>query len=238
MERETIIYFYMQSASTKVAMAAKEHWWQPVRLPTKVCTEGEEEFRVVACPIPQYYYRKKKWKPEVLCACMKQVENEMEGMTDTFISYTVAKLLPENLKRLWGPRIKTIRMLLADRIAKITMLKGCFPEQMLVYLGSAQDADWQMELTWEIALPYLSRINRCIVWYEEIPGVDMSEELEPFLEDYYYEYGLVVQLEKYGTQDKQNRKSSAELCLDYRKDNLHREVLKYLDTLVKNGYYY
>ena len=96
-------------------------------------------------------------------------------------------------------------------------------------------------MTWELLQPYLSRINQCIIWYEPIPGVDIREELDEFLEEYYYEYGLLVEMQSYGQErktdtGKDNQLRRTGLLLDYRGDNLYRSSLKYLDTMVKNRY--
>ena len=45
--------------------------------------------------------------------------------------------------------------------------------------------------------PYLPKINSLLIFYEEIAETDIWMELGSHLDDYYYGYGLVPQLESY-----------------------------------------
>lgn len=259
MEHETIIYYYPLKENTgQCSAAAKKHWWQEARLSSFCVSEddtlqtrisGRQEqdgsgydFQIYACPVPVFYYRKKEWHPQKLCEAMEEVLYQTEGMADTFPAPGMEKLLPEEMLRRWHPRMETLKRLTALQLAQKIETQGGYAQKAVVRLGNMQDADWQMEMTWDLLQPYLPKINQCIIWYDAVPGMDIQEELGGFLEDYYYEYGLVVQTEKYGTRkngaaDWCEQTESYDLCLDFRKDNLYRSILKYLDTMVKNRYY-
>lgn len=259
MELETIIYYYPLKENTgQNSAVAKKHWWQEAKLTSfsilindtfRDVTPGQQErdgsgydFQIHACPVPVFYYRKKKWHPQKLCEAMEAVLYQTEGMTDTFLAPGMEKLLPEEMHRRWHPRMETLKRLTALQMAQKIEAQGRYPQKAVVRLGNIQDADWQMEMTWELLQPYLPKINQCVIWYDAAPGMDIREELSSFLEDYYYEYGLVVQTEKYGTrkngaEERCGQTESSDLCLDFRKDNLYRSILKYLDTMVKNSYY-
>lgn len=259
MEQETIIYYYPVKENTGQDCAvAKKHWWQEAKLTASCLPEsnysqkkktGQQdydgsacEFHIYACPVPVFYYRKKNWQPRTLCEEMEAVLYRAEGMTDTFLAPGMDKLMPKEMQRKWHPRMETIKRLTACQLAQRIEEQGRYPQKAVICLGKIQDADWQMEMTWELLQPYLPKINQCVIRYEPVPGMEIREELGSFLEEYYYEYGLVVQTEKYGVRNNgaaascEQRESSA-LCLDFRKDNLYRSCLKYLDTMVKNRYY-
>ena len=162
-------------------------------------------------------------------------------MTDTFLAPALKKYFPQEMEKRWRPRLDTIQQMTALQLAGQAAGYRKRPDRAIVWLGEAKDADWQMEMTWELLQPYLSRINQCIIWYEPIPGVDIREELDEFLEEYYYEYGLLVEMQSYGQErktdtGKDNQLRKTGLLLDYRGDNLYRSSLKYLDTMVKNRY--
>ena len=69
--------------------------------------------------------------------------------------------------------------------------------EVTVLLGEPADTDRQMQMTRELLLPYLPRINRLLIFYEEVAETDIWMELGSHLDEYYYEYGLVPQLEPY-----------------------------------------
>ncbi len=258
MEQGTIIYYYPVKESAGQDAAAKKHWWQEAKLTSyrlpeqnawkrtaqKRQNRGDSgyDFHIDACPVPVFYYKKRDWKPQVLCEAMETVLYRTEGMTDTCLASGIEKLLPEEMRRKWHPRMETIKRLTALQLEQKAETQNGYVQKAVVRLGSMQDAYWQMEMTWELLNPYLPKINQCVIWYEPTPGVDIREELCDFLDDYYYEYGLVVQTEKYGTGNKTSvisceQTGNRDLCLDFRKDNLYRSMLKYLDTMVKNRYY-
>lgn len=268
MEHETIIYYYpVRENAGQYSAVAKKHWWQEAKL-TSFCISksdasqtmmsGRQEqdgsrydFQIYACPVPVFYYKKKNWKEQTLCEAMEKVLYQMEGMTDTFLAFGMEKLLPGEMLRRWHPRMETVKRLTALRLAQKIEAQGRYPRKAVVMLGKMQDADWQMEMTWELLLPYLPKINQCVIRYDPAPGLDISEELGSFLDDYYYEYGLVVQTERNGAgshtlSGSSNSSASSAfewqmedsgLYLDFRKDNLYRCIVKYLDTMVKNSYY-
>lgn len=233
MEQGTILYFYLQR-KYQGRCCAKRHWWQTAKLHALAPFElGEQDrVKVVACPVPAFFYKRKPWKPQVLKELMENMLYEAEGMSDAILSPPLEKLFPEEQQRRWRPRLDTVRLLMGFLIEEKVEGGAWGRETAQIRLGAPQDSDWQMQFARELLTPYLTQINRCTVWYEPIPGVNIRDELETFLEDYYYEYGLVVQTRPYGEAD-----TAAEgINIDLRGDNLYRQTWKYLDTMVKNKY--
>lgn len=240
MEQETILCYYPMKEWNREEHPAIRHRWQTARLQAWSLEEREDN-RVAVCPVPTFYYRKKEWKAQTLYEAMENVLYDIEGMADTFLHPAIERMLEEKMRERWRPRTDTLKRLTAGRLAQKAQTDGIEFEQAFVWFGTAAETDLQMEMTWELLLPYLPRINRCIFFYEAIPGVDITEEMGEYLDDYYYEYGLVVQTEAYGagkaahfTSYKPNERT--DLCLDFRKDNLYRTSWKYLDTMIKNRY--
>lgn len=242
-------------------------------------------FQIVGCAVPPFYYRRRSWKPQILSEAMENVLRRVEGMTDTltdtWLHPQVEAVLTEEYSRRWNPREDTVLAVLRrliDRYAgEIVKRSG----EVSVLLGVPSDTDRQMGMTRELLRPYLSRINRLLIFYEEMAETDIWMELGSHLDEYYYEYGLVPQLEPYssscgGMQELRStdnlrcgKHTCSGLILDYctqfrypkmvpgsdavyidaasaaeKERLLRRKIpripyispLKYLDTMVKNGY--
>ncbi|MDE6387360.1 MAG: hypothetical protein K2L82_06070 [Lachnospiraceae bacterium] len=202
MEQEKIIYFYpitKHDGQPKCICAAKRYWFQDASLKTGLFDDGD--LQVVGCAIPPFYYRCRAWKPQSLSEAMENVLRRVEGMTDaltdTWLHPQVAAMLTTEYDRRWAPREDTVRTLtrrLLDRYAGDIIRQG---GEVSVLLGEPADTDRQMEMTRELLHPYLPRINRLLIFYEEIAETDIWMELGSHLDEYYYEYGLVPQLEPY-----------------------------------------
>lgn len=269
MEQETIIYFYPMKEWCGRECAAKSHWWQTAAIQTyfldnhrRIGSEGREageapkqtmsgqtaagqpeagsEFSVAVAPVPALYYRKAAWKEQTLAEAMENVIYRTQGMTDTFLHPALLKMMSEETGRRFWPRMETVKRLIGQQLAETFRFGKAMPKSAVVRLGNAYDTDCQMEMVWELLQPYLPWINRCVVYYEKMAEVDIKEELEVFLEEYYYEYGLVVQMEAYGDRqavdDTHLRLETMDLCLDFRRDIPYRTARKYLDTMVKSEY--
>ena len=79
MEQETIIYFYPVSEQQKMAghaLAAKRFWFQDVSLRAYHLGIRPDEFSVVGCAIPPFYFRNKPWKPQVLSEAMESPQTD------------------------------------------------------------------------------------------------------------------------------------------------------------------
>lgn len=226
MEREKIIYYYpMQerNAGRNRAYAAKRRWFQEAELDaqnadeiTGVCEAGRgrgtdgmsgstgaavqsPEFQVIGCVIPPYYYRNRAWKPQILSEAMERVPRRVDGMTDTWLHPQIAALLTEEYEGRFTTRRETVQMVAAQIIRQYAARTVCACGEAVVLLGEPADTDLQMQMTRELLLPYLPRINRLLIFYEEIAETDIWMELGSHLDEYYYEYGLVPQLEPYVT---------------------------------------
>jgi hypothetical protein len=249
MEQEAVIYYYMVQENSIQFRSAKTHWWQRCEL--QVLSVGEEYHRLCACPVPCYFYKKKPWQPARLDEAMEQAFSQVEGMADTVISAEVRELLGEDMSRKWEPRPDTLKMLTALRLERDVRR----PAKAVIYLGAAQDEDWQMKMAWELLQPYLPTLNYCVVRCPfSLADADSGEDnaysetdfcgegISAFTEECYYKYGLVVQTENYGEIHKPLRPIGGQadtycLKLDFREDNLYHSAVKYLDTIVKNSYY-
>lgn len=212
---------------------------------------------------------------------LRRVESMTESLTDTWLQPQIETVLTEEYSRRFRPREDTVRAVtrrLVDRYAGEMIRES---GEASVLLGEPADTDRQMEMTRELLRPYLSRINRLLIFYEEMAETDIWMELGSHLDEYYYEYGLVPQLEPYGNSrggtqesgDTANLRCGRHTCrglvLDYsaqfrypkilpESDTVYIDVasgmekerqlrrktpripyispLKYLDTMVKNGY--
>jgi hypothetical protein len=282
MEREAVIYFYMEQEHSPQRKPAKKHWWQRyetlsvLSLPQDMPV-GEEHVRLYACPVPCYFYKKKRWQSAQLDEAMENAFSQVEGMTDTILSWDVEQLLEEEMRRKWQPREDTLKELTALRLARDVRRRAAkenipgnhsvclekyhareidYPASAVIFLGTPQDEDWQLQMAWELLQPYLPKLNRCVVRRSlslakaglgERDGVyakddSCGEGIAAFAQDCYYEYGLVVQTDNDGAAHKPLRTIGAQtdtccLHLDFREDNLYHSAVKYLDTIVKNSYY-
>lgn len=195
MEWEKIVYFYPmreQQNQMKNPPAARRRWFQNAELDLR-----ELEFNVIGCAVPPFYYKRRPWKPQDLSDAMECVLRRVEGMTDTCIHPQVGMLLTEEYTQRWLPRRETVQMATARLIGLYTAEMLRARGEAAVLLGAPADTDWQMKMTEELLQPYLPRINRLLIFYEEIPETDVWTELGSYLDEYYYEYGLVPQLEPY-----------------------------------------
>ena len=200
--QRVIVYFYLDER----ICAAKQGWLQEARLKAdwidgkgeeEECAFGEE-CRVMGCAVAPFYYRKRPWKPQALSEAMEDVLCRVEGMVDTYPDPQVEAMLTPAYGRRWQPDRKTLQMLAAGMISAYAGNMIWQNGEVTVLLGAPPDADWQMDMTRELIAPYLTRVNRMLIFYEEVAGTDIWMELDGCLEEYYYEYGLVPQLEPYG----------------------------------------
>lgn len=212
MEAETIIYYHPVPEQTHTNCAAKRHWWQNAVLqerflPEKIpaATDSGLALHLVDCPIPPYYYKTKKWKPEELSECMEAVLHRTSGMADSYLHPEVMTWMSQECAARWEICRETMEKLTAGLLSIYGDSHLRQQGKMTVLLGAPDDTEWQMEMTWRFLEPYLARINNLWLYYEERQGADIWEELAPHLERYYYEYGLVPQLIPYETKGMRNR---------------------------------
>ena len=200
MEQETIIYFYPVSEQQRIAghaLSAKRFWFQDVSLRTHYLGGCQDEFCVVGCAVPPFYFRCRPWKPQMLSEAMEAVLRRAEGLADTYLHPQIAAMLTEEYDKRWIPRRQTVQLLIRHLVEQYggRTVERC--KEAVVLLGEPGDTGWQMEMTGELLQPYLPKINRLLIFYEEIAETDIWMELGSHLDDYYYEYGLVPQLESY-----------------------------------------
>ena len=200
MEQETIIYFYPVSEQQKMAghaLAAKRFWFQDVSLRAYRLGAYQDEFSVAGCAIPPFYFRNKSWKPRDLSEAMEEVCRRADGLTDTFLHPRIAAMLTEEYAGRWIPRRQTEQMIIKRLMEQYGGRAVERYKEAVVLLSEPRDTEWQMEMTGELLQPYLSKINKLLIFYEEIAETDIWMELGSHLDDYYYEYGLVPQPKPY-----------------------------------------
>ncbi len=222
MEAETIVYYHPVTEQMSAKCAAKGHWWQEAMLKDKILPQDDDRrpFTLVDCPVPPFYYRRKTWKPEKLSEAMETVLHRVPGMTDVCLHPQVMTWLSEMYADRWETCRETREMLLAAVLSEYGASNLRAQGQAAVLLGAPEETEWQMEMTWRLLEPYLSRVNSLAFYYEETEGADIWEELSAHLEMYYYEYGLVPQLTPYrakGAKKKEHcgRRRCGGLILDY-----------------------
>ena len=241
MEQETILYYYplpVRPDSADNTIAAKKHWFQEAVLPVMLLTT-QGEFGILGCAVPPFYYRKKTWKAPILSEAMETALHTAAGMPDTCVHQDILRLLPSESRGRWQPHAGTvkrlIKYLLEQRAGKVLALTG----MVTVLLGQPEETERQLETTWELLEPYLPRVNRMLLYYEgresqkskeetafhkhyndeATAGEDDREALQEYIEDYYYEYGLVPQLVPYRRSEMAAFRCGKEPCggviLDY-----------------------
>lgn len=194
-------------------MSAKRFWFQDAALTARVLSEGETQ--VIGCGVPPFYYRRRPWKPQILAEAMETVVYRIDGMTDTWLHPQVAELLTEEYIRRFIPRSDTVQTMMKRLVGHYADDVIRQYGEVVVLLGEPADTDWQMEMTRELLLPYLPRINRLLIFYEEVAEADIWMELGSHLDEYYYEYGLVPQLEPYTEALKCGKAKCRGMILDY-----------------------
>lgn len=227
MEQETILYYHplpLQQGSADNKTAAKKRWFQEAVLHTKPLTE-QEEFCVLGCAVPPFYYRKKAWKAQVLFEAMEAPLHRTAGMTDTCVHPDVLQLLGPEMWERWQPRVRTVKMLAKFLLEQQAKKAHVQTDMVTVLLGQPRETGQQLETVWELLEPYLPRVNRMLIYYEEQEWQrnveeagpadsegDGTEELQAYLEDYYYEYGLMPQLVRYKRSDSAALRCGKEMC--------------------------
>lgn len=201
MEREKIVYYYpmqeQREQQNNFFMAMRRRFREE-KLALRYYGEADE-FDVAGCAVAPFYYKKRPWKPQMLAEAMENVLRHVEGMTDTWLHPQIAFLLTEAYEGRFLPRRETVQMVAAQLVRQYAagMIGEC--GEAVVLLGAPADTDGQMQMTRELLQPYLPKINRLLIFYEEIAETDIWMELGSHLDEYYYEYGLVPQLEPYVT---------------------------------------
>lgn len=203
---ESIVYFYPQTMiakkdknGTPMQSAAKKHWWQIATLREQVMEIpdiDESGFgTLTACGVPSFYYKEKEWNMTYLSEEMKRVVAGARGMTDTMIHPEVEKMLDKNMRTYFYPRHDTVRRFTERLIEKYVAEPLQKSGRIVVLLETILEMDRQMQMTWELLLPYLKWVNELTFYYE---GSDEAGEIYgEYLEAYYYEYGLVATMRQY-----------------------------------------
>ncbi len=196
-----IIYFYPETEETGQMRAAKKHLFGETSLNVRDLGACGEEVHVRGCAVPSFYYRKKAWRPQALAETMERAFDMAGGSDDTFLHPQISAMLTEEYAGRWQPEAGTLEVIagfLTLRYAAQTVLR-CGEADVL--LGEADKSERQMGTTWELLRPYLPRINRLLVFCGTTEG-GVQEAIGERLDDYYYEYGLVPQVETYAETER------------------------------------
>lgn len=172
----------------------------------------------------------------MLSETMETVVCRVEGMTDTWIHPQIAAMLTEEYVGRWIPRRDTVQTMLGRLVGQYAdrVIGQC--GEAVVLLGEPADTDWQMKMTRDLLSPYLPRINRLLIFYEEMAETDIWIELGKHLDEYYYEYGLVPQLESYTDEFRCGKAKCKGMILDYCARFRYPKILPestavYIDTM-------
>lgn len=208
MEQETIIYFYPVSEEKGIPgnlNAVRGFWSRRVSLDVRILGGVRDEFNVAGCAVPPFYRQNRPWKPQLLSETMEKVVHSADGLADVIVNPQIASMLADGYGERWTPRNSTMRRLmgrLLEQYAPDTLMR-C--GEAAVLLGEPGDIQWQMDMAGELLQPYLHRVNKLLVFYEETAETDIWVELGDHLDDYYYDFGLVPQLEAYADTENGKR---------------------------------
>ncbi|MCM1037864.1 MAG: hypothetical protein NC434_00965 [Ruminococcus sp.] len=221
MGNETILYYVTQDTITGVTKEGKpekkakyvDHGkWRfrrKISLPSFVVESGGLEITVITVMIPPL---RKGWKPEKL---LKQMRETAESYRARFPDMEI--LLHPQIERMLGrdegqsqTAMSAIDWFLAGRLFTEIMRGGgecdnvCYfkrgcgnrPASVVLMLGNLLFPEEQMQRFLEWMTPYFPYVNRLFVWYDAEEDGQMNEEsIQQELEDLYYEYGLVSQIQ-------------------------------------------
>lgn len=204
---------------------AKHKWWEKYR-PTvhEYRQRGANPFILAYCPVPEYYYKKKKWQRERLSDMLSEL---IDGIApdDVILHQQIRSALGMSTASRDLPPEYVLQAMLGRR-RRFDSISVCLPPE-----GGTEVYDVIVTLL----APYLPRTNMLYLIGEEDW---LFEELEDY---FYFEYGIVVQSGK--------RPVKGSLCIDLWSEKFasvladwdsgaitHGETLKFLDTMVKNGY--
>lgn len=221
MESGSIVYFHPPYGQTHTIAAAKRHWWQKADLQGREVVFHYETppFLLTACEIPPFYYRDKRWPPQLLSEAMDMVLQNACGMAKPYLHPQIVRYVSEMYAARWEADRETLERLMESMLASYGA--SCLYEAgaVTVLLGGDEDRMWQMEMTGRLLAPYLPRINSLLFYYEEREEIDVWEETAELLEDYAYEYGLAAEMLPYQKGKsgwRCGKKRCRGLLLDYR----------------------
>lgn len=185
--------------------AVKGFWSRSVSLDVRTLGDVGDEFSVAGCAVPPYYRRNRPWKPQTLSETMEKAVRCADGLADVIVHPQVVSMLATAYGERWQPRSSTMQLLLKQLMEQYASDAVIDCGEAVVMLGEPADVQQQMEVTRELLQPYLTRINKLIIFYEDIAQIDIWAALEDHLNDYYYGYGLVPQLEAYADTENGKR---------------------------------
>ncbi len=208
---KSLLYFGIQKNTS-----ARKTWWQKCAATVYRCQRkgkiqgGRLQYFYV--PVPEYYCGKKTWKAEKLHAYLQEAMERVRP-NDYYLHPEVCGILgAEEQEEL--PPVSLMEAMLSE-CRKAESLEICLPEERQTGVA---------DLLIHLLTPYLPRVNTiAIIGGEE----SLFEELEEY---FYEEYGIVVSRAK-----KPGRGPNKEPFII----NLwsgEGETVKFLDTMVKNGY--
>lgn len=251
---KNILYFYIQKGE-----AAKAHFWTKPELPITRIDMGREG-TLICCQVPEYYVSNRAWETDKLIENLNTILARQE-YEDYYLQPELArkldipeKLPPQCLMRGLFRQIPCLEYLfyIGDRAAENESEEGRFRGAEL----------WEEKQRMrELLAPYFSRINHVNLVTDEPQAYE--ELVEYMYEEYGIPTASLSRLEKrLGREGKtvildgrRNYKipwtaipegacyvdfwSVEEKCLflaKMRRDVRYMSVVKFLDTLVKNGY--
>ncbi|MBD5521282.1 MAG: hypothetical protein HDR03_08700 [Lachnospiraceae bacterium] len=265
MGNETILYYVFEETITGCKSSVKKHFWQKIK-PRSFVME-DEDISVVIVMIPT---NDKGWSRKKLLDIMNV------GIAEYVDNLRTAKVVMHpGIQEILGQQeiASTVFWALADKLFmdKFSYPSGnkCqVPESVVLLMGNSFFPEEQIERFTDMIQPYFPRINHLTIMHEMDDDAEISverwqEAIDDFAETLYYEYGLVVDVNRSGGYAKQG------IYIDYgyqgslpyammRAGGVYIDVLsfgekeqrikkkcskisylspmKYLDTMVKSGY--
>ncbi|MCM1143248.1 MAG: hypothetical protein NC318_05775 [Blautia sp.] len=237
MGNETILYYAAEETITGVRRNIKMPFWRKIK-PSSFVVETEE-VTVTMLLIPAL---QKGWKPDKLLRFLQRdiAERSAYGRNpEIMIHPALGQLLGQTAQQYardsWEQDLRTqepqrqqtdtFLPIFWSLSAKLLAAEaGLRTESVLLLLGSALFPEEQIEKFDEMIQPYLSRINHLTIAYDGredfLPEWEHWEEvIEEYVEEIYYEYGLVSQIvqdvELQSRQYKNSMKKGAFLVLDF-----------------------
>ena len=265
MGNETILYYVFEETITGCKSSVKKHFWQKIK-PRSFVME-DEDISVVIVMIPT---NDKGWNRKKLLDIMNT------GIAE-YVDYlrTAKVVMHSEIQELIGQQesFQTVFWTLTDRLFADNFSyphgnKQQVPESVVLLMGNSFFPEEQIERFTDMMQPYFPRINHLTIMHEMDDDAEISMErwnkaIDDFTELLYYEYGLVVDVNRSGGYAKKG------LYVDYgyqgglpysmmRAGGIYIDVLssrekeqrikkkcsqisylspmKYLDTMVKSGY--
>lgn len=241
-EKKRMVYYFPEKGT-----CAKKHLWSEARFPVMEA-RIDDEWELVCCLVPEYYMKNRSWDKEKLLETMNHILTGQE-----YHSY----YLPPGLADKIGIEEKFPPEILLEKV-----LAGVPCWECLFYIGSRENTDQEEPYMLRRLLErYLPRINHFTLITDRI--MDYEDFTQDIYDEYGIPTAYMERLEKRCSRAGRTvildgRRSHTIPCSivpseavyvdlwsveqkkktleKMRRDVSYMSVVKFLDTIVKNGY--